>query len=333
MNKKTDNPTGVSKKLFLPDISSMTLPEGKITRLGTVAMYLVESTPIVWKGKLYLFMYMRANAPKAEDLKAHYYCFFDWETGEHSKPFGEGYDLGSAFVDGGTLYVFGVKGWGTSKIYSFKSNDMMNWECSEALSLPGWAIFNTSVTKNDKGVFTLVYEVSKVQINNPDFEFAPYMCFFAESSDLRDWRLLAPEAHNFKKEKFSACPCLKYMPDGFYYMIYLEVKHGVTVPRYYGPAYYSEIARTKDFKTWEEGKRPFMGFGDPKDRTVASNDFSPGDLKVISEGVNINASDVDMLEYKGKTIIMYAWGDQVGNDHLAVAAYPGTMLQLCKSFF
>jgi len=322
--------TNSQKKIIFPDLSLNDLAKGKITRLGTIAAHLVESTPIVWKGRLYLFLYMRGNTSKAELGSTSYFCFFDWETGEHSTPFGEGFDLGSAFVDNDRLYVFGVQGWGTGKIYCFTSDDMITFTCFEALSLPGWTVFNTSATKNNEGVYTLTFEVSQA----PGLCNESYRCYFAQSNDMYNWQLLDPKTHNYKKGKFSACPWLEYLSDGYYYMTYLDVRHDVSVSRYYGPGYYTQIARTKNFSEWEECKAGcFMDFGDPGDAKDASGSLTPEEQEMLKKTVNINTSDVDMVEYSGKTLIMYAWGDQLGSDHLSAAVYPGPVAELCSSFF
>ena len=50
--------------------------------------------------------------------------------------------------------------------------------------------------------------------------------FFAESPDLEHWHLLPLECV-YSKEKYTACPALRFV-DGLFYMIYLEARPGPT---------------------------------------------------------------------------------------------------------
>ena len=53
----------------------------------------------------------------------------------------------------------------------------------------------------------------------------------------------------------------------------------------------------------------------------------------VNSIMNINNSDVDMCDWKGKTYINYIVGNQLGAAHLADAIYDGTMAELLESFF
>lgn len=110
----------------------------------------MEATPIVFHGRLYRFEYVRHNywANRTGD---DYFRFVDHKTGRPTPAFAVGRVLGSAFVDGGTVYVTGTGGhgkkWGADQVWIYASRDLKNWEERLALDLPGFSIFNTSMCK------------------------------------------------------------------------------------------------------------------------------------------------------------------------------------------
>lgn len=63
-----------------------------IKKLGTIAVDVVENSPVVFHDKLYIFM------------GRHQFHFIEHETGRKTTPFTSGY-FGNAFVDGDTVYV------------------------------------------------------------------------------------------------------------------------------------------------------------------------------------------------------------------------------------
>ena len=89
-----------------------------IIKRGTIDCDLVEATPVVFKGKLYRFEYVRKSY-KPNKTESSYFRFIDIKTGKPTRAFAVGYNLGSAFVDGDTAYVYCVKGWGSPTIYVF----------------------------------------------------------------------------------------------------------------------------------------------------------------------------------------------------------------------
>src|SRR5262249_52026226 len=147
--------------------------------------------------------------------------FIDVATGKVTPDFAKGQHLGCAFVDGDKVYAFGVNKWGGSKITLFRSNDIEKWEERLALELPGWEVFNTSVCKAD-GRYVMAVEVGGPK----EVVGVPFTIFFAESKELLDWKLL-PQECVYSKEKYTACPALRYF-EGYFYMLYLEAKRGPT---------------------------------------------------------------------------------------------------------
>ncbi len=288
-----------------------------IRKIGTIDCDMVETTPIVFQGKLYRFEYVRANYWDNKTGNS-YFRFIDVATGEPTPPFAIGYHLGSAFVEDDTVYVYGVKGWGTETIYVFRSNDLRNWSSQVALRLSGWGIYNTSVCKGDDR-YVMAFEVGEP----PEVVGVRFTNRFAESEDLLNWHLL-PEPCVFTKERYSACPAIRFL-DGFYYMIYLEARPG--------PTYEPHIVRSKDLINWESSPlNPVMRHSE-EDRRIANPKLSPQQRERIARAININNSDLDLCEFQGKVVIYYSWGDQQGREHLAEAVYDGTLAEFLQGFF
>jgi hypothetical protein len=211
-----------------------------------------------------------------------------------------------------------VDKWGGSKITVFRSKDMEKWEERLALHVPGWELFNTSVCKAD-GRYIMAVEVGGPK----EVVGVPFTIFFAESKDLLTWKLL-PQDCVYSKEKYTACPTLRYL-DGYFYMVYLEARPG--------PAYESHIVRSKDLKRWESSRlNPVLAFSD-EDKAIANPKLTAEQKKAIAQAKNINNSDVDLCEFKGKTILYYSWGNQQGKEFLAEAVYEGTLASFLRSYF
>lgn len=288
-----------------------------IKKLGTIDCDLVEATPIVFHGRLYRFEYVRENY-KHNPTGRSYFRFIDVASGEPTPPFAREYHLGCAFVQGDTVYVYGVSKWGGPHIHVFWSKDLGTWKDQTAMELPGWEIFNTSVCKG-RNAYVMAFEIGapKEEAGNP------FTMRFAESDDLRNWRLTAKECV-YTKERYSACPALRFLDDR-YYMVYLEA--------YPGPWYAPHVVRSKDLITWEQSPfKPIMKHSD-EDRTIASPKLNEAERTRIAGAQDLNNSDVDFCEFEGKTVIYYSWGNQQGVEHLAEARFDGTEAAFLQGFF
>jgi hypothetical protein len=278
---------------------------------------MVETTPVVFQGRLYRFEYVRDNY-HANKTGASYFRFIDVATGKATPAFAKGFHLGCAFVEGDTAYAFGVDKWGGSKVSVFWSKDMEKWEERLALHLPGWELFNTSVCKAD-GRYVMAVEVGEP----PEVVGVRFTTFFAESKDLLNWTLL-PKECVYSREKYTACPALRYL-DGIFYMIYLEARPG--------PAYESHVVRSRDLVRWEASPlNPVLAFSD-EDKAIANPDLTAGQRQAIAGAKDVNNSDVDLCEYRGKTVIYYSWGNQKGKEFLAEAVYDGTLASFLRGYF
>ncbi len=129
----------------------------EIVKLGTIDVDLVETTPVVFRDTLYRFEYVRPNYWD-NDTGDSYFRFVEHDTGEPSLPFARGYHLGNVLVDGETILVTGTDIWDGERVDIFMSTDMVRWESWNALDLPGYGLFNTSLCKAE-GTYVLMFEV------------------------------------------------------------------------------------------------------------------------------------------------------------------------------
>jgi hypothetical protein len=288
-----------------------------IRKRGTIDCDLVETTPIVFHGRLYRFEYVRARYG-LNTTGDSYFRFIDVAAGRPTPSFAAGHNLGSAFVDGDTVYVYGVRGWGTDTIYVFRSNDLKTWSSAAALHRPGWTIYNTSVCRAP-GRYVMALEVGEPE----EVVGKRFTNRFAESADLVHWKLL-PEPCVFTKERYSACPAIRFR-DGHFYMIYLEARPG--------PTYESHVVRSRDLVRWQPSPRNPVLRHSPEDKRIANPRITGDQRERIAKAVNRNNSDFDLCEFGGKVVIYYSWGNQRGVEHLAEAVYEGTMERFLRGFF
>lgn len=288
-----------------------------IKKLGTIDCDMVETTPIVFHGRLYRFESVRTNY-KTNKTGNSYFRFTDTVTGVSTPSFAVGMHLGCALVESNTVYVYGAKGERASTIYVFWSKDLKTWSSQIALDLSGWEIFNTSVCKAN-GRYVMAFECG----SPPEVVGVAFTNRFAESTDLRTWRLL-PEPCVFSKDRYTACPTIRFLK-GYFYMIYLEARPGPTCEPH--------IVRSKDLSHWESSPlNPVMRFS-PEDKIIANPKLTAEECQRIATAANINNSDVDFCEYGGKVVIYYSWGNQQGIEHLAEAVYDGTLKDFLLDFF
>jgi hypothetical protein len=288
-----------------------------IVKRGTVECDLVEASPVVFKGVLYRFEYVR-DQYKQNTTGDSYLHFRNAATGERTPAFGAGFHLASAFVDGDTMYVYAVSHWGEPTIQVFWSEDLETWKSQAALHLPNWGIYNTAVCKTQER-YVMAFEVGEP----PEEVGERFTLRFAYSDDARTWTL-TPSDHVYSREKYTACPALRYL-DGEFYMVYLEA--------YPGPTYAPHIIRSSDLVTWEDSPfNPIMTHSD-EDKRIANPTLTEAERAHIAGAENVNNSDVDFCEHEGKTIITYAWGNQRGIEFLAEAEYNGPEADFLRAYF
>lgn len=300
-------------------------PRKSLVKKGTIEIAVVETTPVVWKDRLLRFEWVRnsqwGNAMGTNREKGCY-RFVDMHTDEALPEFAEDHAFGCCYEEDGVMYVHGVRGEGGGNVIdSFVSRDLCSWSQSTALVLPqDIAIYNTSVCKSPDG-YVMAIEIGG---SNP-MVGVPFTCIFALSADLLNWTLLPTQEHCYARDRYTACPTLRWY-DGWYYMIYLESAPCARWLPY--------IVRSKDLRLFEPGLRnPIMIHSDEDKQLVRPDRFSPEEQAYIQNAVNCNNSDVDLCLYNGKTVILYSWGNQLGKEFLALAEYDGPPEAFLASFF
>ncbi len=286
-----------------------------IIKSGTIDVDLVETTPIVFKNKVYRFEYVRKGYWDNHTGDS-YFRFVNHKTGKPTKSFAQGFHLGSAFVHNGTVYVTAVDIWDGEQIHIFSSQDLENWDSWMAFELPGYGIFNTSMTwAKDK--YVLMFEIGKPKEKSGQ----RFTANFATSTDLKNWNVLSSD-HNYAKDRYTAPHCLRYL-DGYYYDFYLEAHNG----------YEMRVVRSKDLISWVSSPLNPVLKASKEDKQIANKNLSKELLQRINNAENRNNSDIDFCEFKGKLIINYSWGNQRGEEFLAEASYAGTLEEFLKGWF
>jgi len=298
----------------------------KLEKKGTIKIGTVETTPVVWNGELLYLEWLRGGKWGSFHTSGRTHeslCFTNLFTNESGPEFAIGRTFPCAYQENGKMYVFATRGPGNSKYVDlYISDDLINWTESNAITLPyeDMGIYNTSVCKAEDR-YIMAIEVGG---SNP-IVGAPFTHIFAESKDLINWTILPPEEYFYTPDYYSASTCLRYY-DGYFYFVYLEkLPHMCWAPY---------IARSRDLKTYQIGAtNPFMIYDDGDKKIPFPERFTQEEIEEIQTAINCNDSDIDMCEYQGKTIILYAWGNQLGKEYLAYAEYDGSEQELLESYF
>lgn len=290
-----------------------------IKKLGVIDWHLVEATPIVFKNRVYRFEWVRAGYPENQ-LKANYFRLIDHQTGKSvTKPFAKGYVFGSAFVDNDTIYVTGTsseKGANGQRVRIFSSKDMKSWEEWDALDLDGYSIFNTSICKTADD-YVLMFEIGA-----PKAEAGVgFTARFARSKDLKTWKLTPPECV-YSKDRYTAPHCLRYL-DGWYYNFFLEAHEGFEM----------RVVRSRDLVTWSPSPLNPVLRHSKEDKKLYNKNLTKEQRALVAKANNRNNSDIDFCQFKGRLVISYSWGDQVGTEFLNEALYEGSEADFLRGWF
>ena len=280
-----------------------------------------EMTPFVWNGRL-----MRlelADKSKGTDPNAiTYACIRDVEGKNILSYFAEDSYYHSAYVEDGVCYVLGVDKNERGTIRVYESKDLINWSNRPLLSNPGWVYYNSSLTKGPDGYVILMEASHPKEHVGP----CPFTFFFATSPDLKTWKFMDYDL-GFSKQRYMGGPWMKYS-EGWYYVISvtaLPCNH-----------YTNYIYRTKDFKDWYVGyyNPILMPSNDDKKISPRAADIDDEFMnRILTDGFNINNSDIDMCDYNGKVYMNYACGNQLGFYYMAEAECEGTVAEFLKSYF
>ncbi|MBI4328154.1 MAG: alpha-L-fucosidase [Chloroflexi bacterium] len=288
----------------------------KIVKLGTIDCDLVETTPIVFQGRLYRCEWVRTGYA-GNRLKQDHFRLVDHQTGRATPAFARGYLFASAFVESNTVHVTGTrKSPQGDRIQMFASRDLTNWESWVVFEQPGFGLFNTSLCRA-ADEYVLMSEIDR-----PAGQAGvPFTARFLKSKDLRRWDLTPPEC-NYAKDRYTAPHCLRYL-DGWFYNFYLEACKG----------YELRVVRSRDLIHWQPSPlNPVLRASD-EDRNIANPKLTAAERERVAKAVNLNNSDIDFCEFKGRLVINYSWGNQQGVEHLAEAVYEGTEAPFLRGWF
>ena len=291
-----------------------------IRKLGTVDCDIVEANPVVWQNRLLRFEYIRwqseAKHYYGNPTGHSYFRFVDCADGSAGAPFGVDLHMGNAFVRQDRMIVTAVEDWGKSRFYQLESTDLVHWsEPRVILEDPAWQGYNTSVCRAD-GRFVMVFELGAPQ----EMVGIPFTMFFAESQDLREWRVIPGARFGF--DRYTGGPMVRFFA-GWFYLTYLDGS--------YETGFRTRIVRSRDLREWQESPCPVLSY-DESDRVLAS-DLAPELRERIARAENINASDLDMCEFGGKLHCVYSWGNQRGKEFLALGEADCTEQEFCESYF
>lgn len=294
MNRLGHWPTEVFADLVPP---APVDPQATPAKVELVQKDMCEVTPVVWKDRLCLLTSVRpASGGTRED---YHLAIRDVERNEELAQFATGYGLASAFVDHDTFYVtasrFENDNW--NDVTLFTSTDLKTWEQQVIIKQePNEHLFNSSLA-SDRGHYVLAYES-----NTPDYP--AFTVKFAESSNLKTWTVR--EDAVFGTNRYTACPTIRRVGD-YYYLLYLEHR----TPRWF---FETNIARSRDLVYWEQS---------PRNPVLSPTALDDG----------INASDLDLCQFDGKTYLYYAVGDQRTWMNIKRQIYPGRLNVFLRSCF
>ena len=282
-------------------------------QLGT---HRFEMTPFHFKGELYLLENFCDYKP--EDFAPDEYPPHTAQDGFiirrvcDDAVIGEvvrGNYFASALTVGGKVYAFASlieDGQTLHRIVRYETEDLVNWSGPEVVfeAEPDCMIFNTSIVWNGEK-FIGVYET-----DTPE-NLRKYIFKFWESEDLKNFRTIENAVYGL--DKYVGANVL-YYAGGYYYLLFLGDRLDGT--------YETQIARSGDLVNWEDSDIPVM----IPDLTHEINPACPGRME-------LNASDVEMIEDKGRTVMFWAGGDQHGCCDMQCAEYDGPMNKLLESYF
>ncbi len=292
-----------------------------LVKQGTLKSVMGETTPFVFKGRLYRlenwqkFMEI-PRATVAERYLEDAVRIWDVEADKLVSVALVGHSFGMAFVWNDRVHVYSAahpagKEWRTvTEITLTTSDDLIHWSKPETVltAEPGEHLFNVAICRG-KDRFIMLYETN-------DKRWPPFTFKYCESDDLRHWKLI-PEVV-YGREKYVGGPALYYEGD-WYYTLYLQNRSG---------KFETRITRSRDLLHWEDAPvdRPFLTF----DETRPYEYWHHGELRKVHE---INASDAELCEWQGKTLVYFNGGDQESAGDLQAAVFDGPPRKLFEAFF
>lgn len=279
---------------------------------------LVEVTPFVFRDRLYLLenwqkQWEFPGSPDGSRFQEDEVRIRDVEADTIISTPLRGHGLGTAFVGNDRVHVFAgawgkEKKWHITEIQTTWSADLTNWSQPEVVlrAEPQEKFFNVSVCRGPDRFVMLV------ESNDP--KWPPFTFKYFVSDDLRCWQSVPGAIYG--RDKYVGGPAL-YFAHGWYYTLYLEsLGNG---------QYETRITRSRDLLRWQDAPagRPFLTFN-PTNRV---HPLRPAHVR------ECNASDGEVVYWRGKTLVYFTGGDQHLAGDLQLAEFDGTPRELFESFF
>lgn len=290
----------------------------KIRKTGAISPN-GETSLFIWDGKLMRFE--NEDPSKCYDSDASIRAVVrDRDTGEIISRFGGECVFYSLYVEDGVAYAIGVKRDSMDTILIQESRDLTNWtEPRVLLKNPGWLYCNTTLVKGPDG-YVLLMEADGRNVSEEIAGYVGmfYTFFFATSKDMVNWTHMDPSRYSYTPYRYCGAPWMTYS-NGWYYVIAL-----VEMP---GPIYSNYLTRTRDFETWYMAKyNPILMPGE-EDRMLhpKAAGFTEEFLEQMKTAYISNNSDLDLIDFEGKTIINYSVANQLGFYYQAEAEYDGPL--------
>jgi len=287
-----------------------------IRKKGTIDCDVVKSTPVVFKEVLYRFECMKRQGSPKEPAYL-FSRFVNAATGEASFPVAVGLDMTTAFVWENKIHIFGIKN--QTHVYETNSDDLISWSTPvPVIGAPEWGIYNGTVCRAGD------HFVMGIQMAEPLwFVVVPFTFFFAESKDLKKWKLNFDAV--FGRQKYVDTPMIRYF-DGWYYLFYVAGS--------YDAGFEERVVRSRDMRNWLHSPLNPILQTSVQDRELANTGFTPKQQKRIQTVHNINNSDLQMCAYGSGLYMTYIWGDQKNNNFLAEAEIRNmTEQEFCEACF
>ena len=292
--------------------------EHPLVKKGKLDSPLVEVTPFVFKNRFYLLenwqkQWEFPGSPNGSRLQEDEVRIRDVKADRIVSVALVGRGLGMAFVWQDRVYVF-AGNWGTNKKWNINeiemtsSEDLVHWTEPVVVlkAEPQEKFFNVSVCRG-KDKFALL-----VESNDPAWPAFTFKYFV--SDDLLKWTRV-PDAV-YGRDKYVGGPAL-YFEDNTYYTLYLHALGG--------GRYETRITRSSDLVDWQDAPqgRPVVTFN-PKNKV---HPLRPANIR------ETNASDVEVCQWQGKTLVYFTGGDQHLAGDLQLAEFAGTPAELFKRFY
>ncbi len=289
-----------------------------LKKLGKLDSPVAEVTPFVFQDRLYLIASWRDdewkahNAPARGDGENEQVWLHEAEGFKPVARILNGHNFGVAYVIDGRVNVIAtdtVSSTGGRRVTLTISDDLKTWsEPHEILKAnDNERFFNPSLAHGPHGYVLLI------ETNDP--KWPPFTFkYFTATKPAGPWTQV--EGGLYGTNKYVGGPAL-YFEGDWYYTLYLESLGG--------NHYETRVTRSKDLVHWQDAPagRPLITF-DPKQQTHAVR--GPNYLET-------NASDAEMIYWKGKTLVYFTGGDQQCCGDMQWAEFAGTPRQLLERFY